>query len=108
MSNRTTSSTTTTGSTHAGHGTSIPHDRIAMRAYEKWCQRGCPAGTDQDDWYQAEQELKAEMSRGATQQQTTGSAMRGATQQQPQQQTTASRTTTPQPAAGNTPKTTRR
>ncbi len=39
------------------------HDRIAMRAYEKWLSRGCPHGTDQQDWLEAEAELAAEMSR---------------------------------------------
>src|SRR5688572_5674256 len=42
----------------------VPAEKIAMRAYEKWCERGCPHGTDQNDWYEAEQELKAEMARG--------------------------------------------
>jgi hypothetical protein len=45
----------------------IAHERIAMRAYEKWVQRGCPHGTDQQDWLDAEAELKAELHRtGAT------------------------------------------
>jgi hypothetical protein len=38
----------------------IPTEKIAMRAYEKWCQRGYPHGNDQRDWYEAEQELLAE------------------------------------------------
>jgi hypothetical protein len=45
-----------------GHvGAPIPHEKIAKRAYEKWCQRGCPQGTDQQDWHEAENELRAEM-----------------------------------------------
>ena len=47
------------------HGTGIPHDKIAMRAYEKWCKRGRPMGTEKQDWYEAEAELRAEMARGA-------------------------------------------
>jgi hypothetical protein len=39
----------------------IPHDKIAKRAYEKWCQRGCKHGTHQQDWLEAEAELRAEM-----------------------------------------------
>ena len=35
----------------------VPHDKIAMRAYEKWCKRGCPHGTDMQDWYEAEAEI---------------------------------------------------
>src|SRR5262249_23077832 len=31
----------------------VPHEKIAMRAYEKWCQRGRPQGTDKQDWMEA-------------------------------------------------------
>jgi hypothetical protein len=41
----------------------IPHEKIAMRAYEKWIKRGRPQGTQMQDWLEAEMELKAEMSR---------------------------------------------
>jgi hypothetical protein len=41
----------------------IPHEKIAMRAYEKWVKRGRPQGTDTLDWVEAENELKAEMMR---------------------------------------------
>lgn len=41
----------------------IPQEKIAMRAYEKWMQRGRPQGTEMQDWLEAERELKAEMSR---------------------------------------------
>jgi hypothetical protein len=44
-------------------GSKLGHDRIAMRAYEKWLQRGCPHGTDQQDWLEAEAELSAELNR---------------------------------------------
>ena len=44
----------------------IPHERIAMRAYEKWVQRGRPHGTDLKDWIEAEAELLKEAARGAT------------------------------------------
>jgi hypothetical protein len=44
----------------------VPHDKIAMRAYEKWCKRGRPNGTHQQDWFEAEAELRAEMSRMGT------------------------------------------
>jgi hypothetical protein len=39
---------------------SIPHERIAMRAYEKWCKRGRLSGTVKEDWLEAEAELRAE------------------------------------------------
>ena len=52
--------------THSTAMPPVPHDRIAMRAYEKWRQRGCPAGTAQQDWYEAEAELMAEMTKTKT------------------------------------------
>jgi hypothetical protein len=44
----------------------IPHEKIAMRAYEKWCKRGCPHGGDQQDWMEAEAELRLEYARSAS------------------------------------------
>ena len=41
----------------------VPHEKIAMRAFEKWCKKGRPHGTDKQDWLEAEAELKSEMSR---------------------------------------------
>ncbi|HLN30779.1 MAG TPA: DUF2934 domain-containing protein [Gemmataceae bacterium] len=41
----------------------IPHEKIAMRAYERWCKRGQPHGTDVQDWVEAEAELRAEILR---------------------------------------------
>ncbi|MHB1425720.1 MAG: DUF2934 domain-containing protein [Gemmataceae bacterium] len=41
----------------------ITPEKIAMRAYEKWIQRGRLQGTEMQDWLDAENELKAEMSR---------------------------------------------
>jgi len=43
----------------------VPQDKIAQRAYEKWCKRGCQHGTDKQDWLEAEAELRAEMARTA-------------------------------------------
>jgi hypothetical protein len=41
----------------------VPHEKIAMRAYEKWCQRGRPHGSHLQDWYEAERELQTEFMR---------------------------------------------
>jgi hypothetical protein len=41
----------------------VPQDKIAQRAYEKWCKRGCQHGSDKQDWLEAEAELRAEMAR---------------------------------------------
>jgi hypothetical protein len=38
----------------------IPHDKIAMRAYEKWVKRGHKPGSQLQDWLEAEAELRAE------------------------------------------------
>jgi len=46
--------------------TQVPHEKIAMRAYEKWCKRGRPHGTHQQDWTEAETELRNEISRSTT------------------------------------------
>jgi hypothetical protein len=34
-------------------------DEVAARAYAIWEENGCPEGTEQEDWYQAERELAA-------------------------------------------------
>ena len=44
----------------------VPYDKIAMRAYEKWCQRGRPQGADVQCWLEAERELQAEYARTST------------------------------------------
>jgi len=40
-----------------------PPDKVAARAYQKWVQKGCRHGQDQQDWLEAEAEIKAEMAR---------------------------------------------
>jgi hypothetical protein len=35
----------------------VDHDMVEAMAYQLWLQRGCPVGSDQEDWYQAEAEL---------------------------------------------------
>jgi Protein of unknown function (DUF2934) len=44
----------------------VPHEKISMRAYEKWCKRGRPQGTDRQDWLEAEAELRSEMNRAGS------------------------------------------
>ena len=61
---RATSSTTSMSPQHQqGMAMSIPRDKIAMRAYEKWCKRGRQHGSDKQDWIEAEKELMTEMGR---------------------------------------------
>lgn len=33
-------------------------DTVAMRAYFRWQERGCPAGSAEEDWLEAERELQ--------------------------------------------------
>ncbi len=40
-----------------------PHERIAARAYERWCRRGCTHGHDLQDWLEAEAEVRNEQTR---------------------------------------------
>ncbi len=44
----------------------VPHEKIAMRAYEKWVKRGQQHGNDLQDWVEAENELRAEMTKSAS------------------------------------------
>jgi hypothetical protein len=37
---------------------SVDHETVEAMAYQLWFQRGCPIGSDQEDWYRAEAELK--------------------------------------------------
>jgi hypothetical protein len=37
----------------------LEQDQIAALAYALWQARGCPEGSPDDDWLQAEQELTA-------------------------------------------------
>ena len=41
----------------------IPAEKIAMRAYDKWCQRGQQDGNCIQNWLEAEKELMSECSK---------------------------------------------
>ena len=36
----------------------VDPETVEAMAYQFWLQRGCPNGSDQEDWYRAEAELK--------------------------------------------------
>jgi hypothetical protein len=36
----------------------VSEDAIAALAYQLWQVQGCPIGSDRQDWFQAERELK--------------------------------------------------
>ena len=40
--------------------TSINENEISVLAYQHWQARGCPHGSDQEDWLKAEEELKSQ------------------------------------------------
>ena len=41
----------------------IPHELVAQRAHEIWVKQGCSHGRDQEHWFEAERQLKAELAR---------------------------------------------
>ena len=45
----------------AGSAAVLTHEQIAERAKAIWTQRGCPAGEDERNWYEAESQLKSEL-----------------------------------------------
>jgi len=51
---------TTIQPTQTAASAPIAHEKIAQRAFEKWCQRGRQHGTHVQDWLDAERELRAE------------------------------------------------
>jgi hypothetical protein len=47
---------------------------IAARAYEIWQSRGCPIGSAEEDWFQAERELTTQKTTSSS---ATGTALSG-------------------------------
>ena len=41
-------------------------ERVALRAYERWEARGREDGRDQEDWFEAEREIKQSSSEQGT------------------------------------------
>lgn len=41
-----------------GPEASVNHEAVEAMAYQLWLLRGCPIGSEQEDWYRAEEELK--------------------------------------------------
>jgi hypothetical protein len=50
---------TTNPDTESRQADDLDQATVAAAAYECWQKRGCPIGSDQDDWFQAEAELRA-------------------------------------------------
>lgn len=49
-------STETMDSTEGSFG--IDHEELARRAYECWHARGCPEGSSEADWFEAERQIR--------------------------------------------------
>lgn len=47
---------------HSSNGAKLPHDEVAKLAHRYWAERGCKDGHDVEDWFRAEQELRARAS----------------------------------------------
>ena len=45
--------------TERNESEAVSENAINTLAYQLWHERGCPIGSDQEDWIQAERELKA-------------------------------------------------
>jgi Protein of unknown function (DUF2934) len=59
-----------------GDGSSSPNQQeIALRAFELWHAKGCPDGTAEENWFEAEAELQQAGGNG-TQARQTGSVQR--------------------------------
>jgi hypothetical protein len=39
----------------------LNHEQVAERAKAIWKQRGCPSGQDEQNWFEAEKQLKMEL-----------------------------------------------
>jgi phage terminase Nu1 subunit (DNA packaging protein) len=39
----------------------LPWEAVATAAYYRWMSRGCPQGQDQQDWFEAEREVRERM-----------------------------------------------
>jgi len=52
---------TTTPKAGTGKTAKITHEQIALRAREIWMKRGCRLGQDEQNWLEAERQLKAEL-----------------------------------------------
>lgn len=37
----------------------VSENEVAVRAYELWQSRGCPIGSADEDWFQAEREVRS-------------------------------------------------
>lgn len=54
----------TTVKTSQASGSKVPtYDQIAQRAKEIWTKKGCLPGQDEQNWLEAERQLKAELGR---------------------------------------------
>jgi len=60
-SSRNTSKPSAGSSTHSVQAPTLTHEQIAERAKKIWQDRGCVPGFDEQNWYEAETQLKMEL-----------------------------------------------
>jgi hypothetical protein len=41
-------------------GATVEEQDVATLAYRRWLERGCPQGSPQEDWFEAERELHSQ------------------------------------------------
>jgi hypothetical protein len=56
--------TTDSSDARADTGDEPSWDEVSVRAYEIWCEQGCPTGSCDSDWRQAQEELRARRRNG--------------------------------------------
>jgi hypothetical protein len=47
-----------TDTTERNASETVSENAVAALAYQIWPKRGCPIGSDQEDWFRAEEDLK--------------------------------------------------
>jgi Protein of unknown function (DUF2934) len=49
----------TVGELMAESSTPLNNEDVAALAYQRWMERGCPLGSPEEDWFEAEHELQS-------------------------------------------------
>jgi hypothetical protein len=63
MPSKVSGGSTTAVQTQPAHSRQPTQDQISLRAKAIWQAKGCPAGQDEQNWLEAERQLRAELGR---------------------------------------------
>ena len=66
MARKSTKPTFVTDSPSNQSGMAVTHSDIAALAFALWQERGCPEGSSEEDWYEAERKLQSQVESQAT------------------------------------------